>query len=138
DDYITKPVRPEVLAAVVERWVHSSHEVPGADHGVVSLSVEVDDERHDVLDQGQIGLLRSLDDGEGAVLAEVITQYFDQSMLHRDALSDAITANDAPAVERAAHSLRGASANVGASTLAQICGELETLGRAGALTGAAT
>jgi HPt (histidine-containing phosphotransfer) domain-containing protein len=78
---------------------------------------------------GQIGLLRSLDDGEGAVLGEVISQYMEQSLAQRDLLADAVRAGDAYVIERTAHALRGASANVGGAKLAQICGELEDLGR---------
>jgi HPt (histidine-containing phosphotransfer) domain-containing protein len=133
DDYITKPVRPELIAAVIERWVKSSHETsvrgPIIDDRVVSTA-NTDENDRDALDVGQIGLLRGLDDGEGAVLAEIIGQYIDQSHGQRDALADAIYAGDARAIERAAHSLRGASANVGGTRLAEICGELEGLGRA--------
>ena len=133
DDYITKPVRPELIAAVIERWVRSSRETPVSeriiDARVVSSVATAENDR-DALDVDQIGLLRSLDDGEGAVLAEIIGQYLDQSRGQRDALADAIHAGDSRAIERAAHSLRGASANVGGTRLAEICGELEGLGRA--------
>ena len=170
DDYITKPVRPDVIAAVIERWVHratspATHEAPatGSDPApatrvedvVVEAPVDnavtnavasnaslvdtfCDVERHDALDLGQIGLLRSLDDGEGVVLAEVIAQYLDQCVAQRDTLVEAVAAHDATLVERTAHSLRGASANVGGAKLAQICGELEALGRHHEIAGAST
>ncbi len=147
DDYITKPVRPDVIAAVIERWVARSHETAP----VEMVEVEVEEAvaaafdvpsgfvqgGHDPLDAGQIGLLRSLDDGEGTVLAEIVAQYLDQSLGYRDALVHAVAGGDPPAVERSAHSLRGSSANVGAAYLAQICAELETLGRNGDVSGAA-
>jgi PAS domain S-box-containing protein len=137
DDYITKPVRPEVIAAVIERWVNSSPSLPVIDVEVALPEVPpvpapvrapvVEDVAP--LDMGQIGLLRSLDDGEGAVLGEVISQYMEQSLAQRDLLADAVRAGDAYVIERTAHALRGASANVGGAKLAQICGELEDLGR---------
>ena len=162
DDYITKPVRPEVIAAVIERWLRHGTDVVSltpviAATGDARQVAESDSkgpvgataapnlvdaycgtERQDALDPGQIGLLRSLDDGEGAVLAEVIAQYLDHCVGQRDALADAIAAFDAHLVERSAHSLRGASANVGGTKLAQICGELESLGRHQDIAGAAT
>jgi HPt (histidine-containing phosphotransfer) domain-containing protein len=39
-------------------------------------------------------------------------------------------------VELAAHSIKGSSANLGATRLAELTGHLEALGRAGALGGA--
>jgi HPt (histidine-containing phosphotransfer) domain-containing protein len=147
DDYITKPVRPDVIAAVIERWVRSSahiatvavpvDEVPTPAPAPEPVTPPTVVEERDVLDLGQIGLLRSLDDGEGMVLAEVISEYLDQSLVQRDALADALAAGDAYAIERSAHALRGASANVGGARLAEICGELEALGRAEAVASAA-
>jgi CheY-like chemotaxis protein len=138
DDYITKPVRPDVIAAVIERWVPTSHVVPVAARPTAPFSAaSSDDAENDVLDTVQIGLLRSLDDGEGSVLAEIVSQYLDQSLVQRDTLADAVGEGDSRVVERVAHSLHGSSANVGAATLAQICGELETLARGGNVTGAA-
>jgi PAS domain S-box-containing protein len=146
DDYITKPVRPDVIAAVIERWVKSNantatvavpvDEVPAPTPAPAPVTPLTTVEEREVLDVGQIGLLRSLDDGEGTVLAEVISQYLDQSLAQRDALADALAAGDAYAIERSAHSLRGASANVGGARLAEICGELEALGRAEAVASA--
>ena len=49
-----------------------------------------------------------------------------QLVARRDALAE----GDPQVVERAAHTLKGASANLGATTLADLCGELEALGRA--------
>ncbi len=145
DDYISKPVRPETMAAVIERWVKDSHATPDVPSVIdasevaseqleasVDLEVDVPLESNvlEALDLGQIGLLRSLDDGEGVVLAEVIGQYLDQAQGQRDALVAALSDNDAHAAERAAHSLRGASGNVGGARLVPICAEIEGLARA--------
>jgi two-component system sensor histidine kinase/response regulator len=137
DDYITKPVRPDVIAAVIERWVPTSREIPVPARLAAPFSAAWNDEAgRDVLDAVQIDLLRSLDDGEGSVLAEVLSQYLDQSLAQRDTLADALDEGDSRVVEHVAHSLRGSSANVGAATLARICGEFETLAR-GDVIGAA-
>ena len=160
DDYVTKPVRPDVIAAVIERWVHledAAHSLWTAQSDALDQATEApvppvttaasppstvdvfaDTPRHDALDPGQIGLLRSLDDGEGAVLADIIAEYLNQCVAQRDALADAVAAGDADVLERTAHSLRGASANVGGAKLAQICGELEALGHAQHVADAAT
>jgi two-component system, sensor histidine kinase and response regulator len=134
DDYLTKPVRPDAVAAVLARWIVASVPVAGmADEGGSSS----DDGAADPLDHTQIELLRSLDDGDGAVLGEIVDQYLTQTAEGRGELFRVVGEGDPHALERAAHALRGASANIGASTLAAICAEMETEGRSERLEGAA-
>jgi CheY-like chemotaxis protein/HPt (histidine-containing phosphotransfer) domain-containing protein len=122
DDYITKPVRLEVVAAALERWVRQSQLEPtGAERATMAPRTG----GPGPLDPSQIQLLRSLDDGEGAVLSEVIEQYLVQTLEGREELGRAVTAGETSARKRAAHTLKGASANVGAGALAAICGEFE-------------
>jgi HPt (histidine-containing phosphotransfer) domain-containing protein len=77
------------------------------------------------LDQAQIEMLRSLDDGEGAALAEIVTEYLTVAEQGRVDLFGALGRQDADTVARTAHILKGASANVGAAHLAETCGEIE-------------
>jgi CheY-like chemotaxis protein/HPt (histidine-containing phosphotransfer) domain-containing protein len=121
DDYITKPVRLDALAAVLDRWVNRI--APLSPDSAPSSLVE---ELPDPLDPSQIELLRSLDDGDGVVLGEIIDQFLTQTVEGRAALTRMFGAADRRAFERAAHTMRGASANVGARALAAICAELET------------
>jgi two-component system, sensor histidine kinase and response regulator len=121
DDYITKPVRLDALAAVLDRWVNRI--APLSPDSAPSSLVE---ELPDPLDPSQIELLRSLDNGDGVVLGEIIDQFLTQTVEGRAALTRMFGAADRRAFERAAHTMRGASANVGARALAAICAELET------------
>ncbi len=125
DDYITKPVRLESVAGVLERWIApAAHEEAGGEQPGASS----EDGAPDPLDQAQIELLRSLDDGEGAVLSEIIEE-FSPRRTRRGELARIVEEGDSRALERAAHTLRGASANVGASALAAVCAEMEVQGR---------
>ncbi len=139
DDYLTKPVRLEALQEVLERWVvpPSSGRSPSGDSCVDGATPSLDDRAPEPLDQSQIELLRSLDDGEGAVLGEIIEQYLAQTAEGRGELARVVDKGDTRALERAAHTLRGASANVGASALAAVCAEIETRGRLAQLDGTA-
>jgi len=85
------------------------------------------------LDEAQIELLRSLDDGAGLALAEIVVEYFKVAEQGRVALYGAFGQHDADALARAAHTLKGASANVGAAGLADTCGEIERQARQGNL-----
>jgi HPt (histidine-containing phosphotransfer) domain-containing protein len=48
-----------------------------------------------------------------------------------ETIRHSITLGDAAAMQRAAHSLKSTSGNLGAMMLAEMCNELETMGRAG-------
>jgi signal transduction histidine kinase/CheY-like chemotaxis protein/HPt (histidine-containing phosphotransfer) domain-containing protein len=126
DDYITKPVRLEAVAGVLQRWVAPPAAAAAAG---APAAVPSEDEAPDPLDPSQVELLRSLDDGEGVVLSEIIHEYLAQAEHGRDELARIVEVGDSRALERAAHSLRGASANIGATALADVCAEMELQGR---------
>lgn len=65
--------------------------------------------------------------------ARLITVYIQSSPSLMETLSTALTAGDAPAFAKAAHSLKSSSAGVGATGFGRICAEIEKLGRANAL-----
>ena len=48
-----------------------------------------------------------------------------------EAIRQAVTFGDASAMQKAAHSLKSTSGNLGAMRLAELCKELENMGRAG-------
>jgi HPt (histidine-containing phosphotransfer) domain-containing protein len=91
----------------------------------------------DPLDRSVFDRLRFLRDEEHDYLSELIVTYLDSAARLLEALRAAVTNNDAPAAQKAAHTLKGSSASLGAATLAAHCGALETLARTGALAGAA-
>jgi HPt (histidine-containing phosphotransfer) domain-containing protein len=52
-------------------------------------------------------------------------------------LRQALEQGDAAELRRAAHTIKSSSNDFGATTLAELCQELETMGKAGTLDGAA-
>ena len=134
DDYITKPVRQDAIADVLKRWITQP---PTADTATPDETPAPDTEQPDTLDPSQIEMLRNLDDGEGAVLGEIIDQYLTQTAHGRGELIRVVSSGDTHALERAAHTLRGASANVGATAVAAVCAEIETRARTAQLDNAA-
>jgi two-component system, sensor histidine kinase and response regulator len=103
----------------------------GNDRGVVKETAKGLDS--EVLDAEQIELLRSLDDGKGDVLAEIVGEFVTTSDDARDRLRRALDERDPATARGAAHSLKGASANVGAAGLARVCAEVEAQAGAGSL-----
>jgi len=126
DDYITKPVREAAVASVLEQWVALA--APNGDESDQEL-MSPDDGLPAPLDLSQIEQLRSLDEEDGSLLGEIIDQYLTQTVEGREELVRQMESGDTQALEHAAHTIRGASANVGATVLVSICAEMEAQGR---------
>lgn len=81
-------------------------------------------------------LLESLGD-DADFVAELLETYFDDSSRLLAAMQEALSTGNAEDLRRAAHSLKSSSASFGAIRLSNKCKELEDMGKAGALEGAA-
>ena len=79
-------------------------------------------------------LLELRDAGGEDFLAEVIALFIEDARLRLRAVRAAAGGGDGEGLRRAAHSLKGSSANLGATQLAQLSAELEQRGGAGHLT----
>ena len=81
-------------------------------------------------------LLESLG-GDADFVAELLETYFDDSSRLLVAMQEALSTGKAEDLRRAAHSLKSSSASFGAIRLSNKCRELEDMGKADALEGAA-
>ncbi|HEY8551600.1 MAG TPA: Hpt domain-containing protein [Vicinamibacterales bacterium] len=87
------------------------------------------------LDADAIEQLRFLeDDDQPNVVAELVTLFLEHTPGRIAAIRTALAAADAAAVKRAAHSLKGSSANVGARGMRHVCEQLEHRAAAGDLS----
>ena len=82
------------------------------------------------------GLVESVG-GDREFLGELLETYFDDSPRLLSAMHAALAAGNADEFRRAAHSLKSNSANFGAMVLSHMAKELEDMGKAGTLEGAA-
>jgi CheY-like chemotaxis protein/HPt (histidine-containing phosphotransfer) domain-containing protein len=132
DDYLAKPLRLEALAAVLDRWAGGRLDqvtaVPPSEHPPVRLD-DVDQPADDVgpvLDVEVLSRLEGLGKVAGVDLIEQLaTLFLAEADAHVTAMRHGLDASDAAAVARSAHTLRGASANIGATHLAIVCAQLE-------------
>src|SRR5262249_10500963 len=106
DDYISKPVRPEDVDAVLKRWVPTG--LPGA-AGRAAAPAPV----AGPLDESVLAALWDID--AGSLLTEVIDTFLRIAPLRLAALRKAADKKDAAALERLAHSFLGSCANLGAT-----------------------
>ncbi|MFC5459207.1 response regulator [Massilia niabensis] len=140
DDYLSKPFTQAELAAVVGRWMAlplsaSVHH----DEAPPTLPAETREViQRDVINAGALEKIRALSQlGGDALVQKVIAAYVGDTPRQLQALHRAVDGQDADTVRRVAHSLKSASANVGADTLARLCKDLEHLGRSASVIGAA-
>jgi len=90
------------------------------------------------LDARALANIRALErDGAADVLERMAALYRENANEEIERMRDAAAAGDAGALERAAHTLKTCSANVGATRLADRCLDLERRGRARDVAGAA-
>lgn len=86
------------------------------------------------LDPAVVGRLRLLTPpGEPDVLREILTVFRGEVPRRVERLKAAWRAGDAQGVQRAAHSLKGSSGNIGADTLFEVCRSIDERARAGDL-----
>jgi PAS domain S-box-containing protein len=121
DDYVSKPVKPEELEDVLDRW----------------LSQE--SQEGDPIDRYVLDSLRELQgEGEPDLVAEIAGLFLEDAPTRMRDLRKTFGDGDARGVERAAHAIKGSAGNMGATNMANICQELEEAGASGDLSNAAT
>ena len=155
DDYLSKPFTQQELGQAISRWValpraatvHHAEPpappparatppapppVPAAMPTAALSSGLRANINHHALDN-----IRALSASGGeALLQRVLHAYVDDTPQHFRTLRLAIDELNTGGMRKAAHSLKSSSANVGADTLAQLCKEMELLGRADSTEGA--
>ncbi|MBN1826115.1 MAG: cache domain-containing protein [Candidatus Eisenbacteria bacterium] len=151
NDYMTKPIRPEVLMDVLIRWgrVESGRIEAEEENGVSRVDGAgecvppcVTDDRsgepshpekgpaHPVFDR-EAFLERVMDDPN---LAKVIVESFLKDVPERlKKMEEHLAEGDVNSAERQAHSIKGAAANVGGEALREVAFTIEKSGRAGDL-----
>lgn len=142
DDYVAKPFDQLALGDVLSRWVTDGSdpnaivdpsEPPPPIH--VGLAHLHDPDRV-VLDVEVLERLGRLGEASGEdLVGQLATLFLTDAHTRVVALRQAVARDDAAAVVRSAHTLSGASANLGATVLARLCATLAADGAVGDLGG---
>jgi CheY-like chemotaxis protein len=121
DDYVAKPIRPDVLAEALKRVRPT-----GADAAPPAANA------HGLLDGAALESLREL--GGDDFLVEVIDTFLADVPTLLATLRHALEVGDAAGVRRAAHTLKSNGATLGATEFAEVCRALELQAKDGRLT----
>jgi CheY-like chemotaxis protein len=142
DDYLAKPVRPEDVRAIMERWgAVAGQAVANATTASKSLDADLSSGAGAAASTGEespvdMERLNDFTEGNPDSMRELVTLYIQQTSTQIEQLEAAVAANQAQEVRRLAHSCAGASATLGMRRLVPLLRELEKQGYEGKLTSA--
>jgi CheY-like chemotaxis protein len=124
DDYISKPVKVDQLVAALERCHPRAEKAVEAGPGASP-------DTHSPVEQQILARLReALGQEAEEILAELIDTFLTDADRLLDEIRDAVAGRHLRKLERAAHSLKGSSATLGAMRLSELCRKLEDMARA--------
>jgi PAS domain S-box-containing protein len=132
NDFVPKPIEPKALAAALENWVQSHKGEPVSHDQAEEMVQPSAPPQPPVFDYATL-LNRLMDDQD--LVDTVIAAFLEDIPQQIEALKSALRIGDVKTSERQAHSIKGASANIGAEALRQVAYEMEKSARAGNLDG---
>jgi two-component system sensor histidine kinase/response regulator len=122
DDYITKPVNPQDVADIIEKWLEKGNRaVDKIEPILYPTTVETE-----IFDR--IALLDRLM-GDNGLLEQVVLTFLEDVERVIGVLKNAIANEDPEGVHRHAHTVKGAAANVCASALRDAAYRVEKAGK---------
>ncbi|MEG4201003.1 response regulator [Microcoleus sp. Pol12A5] len=136
NDYISKPIRVEAL-------IQALSQCPPNPQPQQAQKDESDSNKPEI-DMPAVNLAElqafcsSIDEDSTKIVSLLANCYLEESLKLLQAMKLAIAQGDTQALKRAAHTLKGSSANLSAAPLAQLCGRLEVMSTSGELDRAST
>jgi two-component system sensor histidine kinase/response regulator len=125
DDYMSKPLRPEVLDEVLERWLGVAPDGPGPAAAPDEAAVDA------LIDEARMRTFRT---DYPDIVDQLLELFLQSTPPLLDELRTAVEGDDQDERRRAAHKLKGSCQNIGATFMATLCRALETAEDDGAAT----
>ena len=127
DDYLSKPFSLEQIQKTLEKWLPQSSKTNSS---VPKLDTVAATQEFELLDTATLASLKAITDSNGLTLLEkAITLYLQTASETAEQIRQSIAHRQADTLHKAAHTLKSASANLGAKQLAGTCLALEMAGR---------
>ncbi len=128
DDYLAKPLQKQLLLSVLQHWL------PNARYEQIEQSPVKNRNVEHTLDIQVLEQLRKMKPKDGEALVQKVVGMFLQiapKQIHT--IREALLENNCDAIRHAAHSLKSASANVGAMRLSELSRKIEFMAKDGKL-----
>jgi PAS domain S-box-containing protein len=132
NDYVTKPVSPIALAEALERWLPDANATAPAPSPAPEPTAPASPEPAEAPVFDTAGFMSRLM-GDEMLGRMVMGEFLEDIPKQIDALQTYLAASDIAAAHRQAHSIKGASANVGGEALRAVAFDAEKAGQAGDL-----
>ena len=130
DDHLGKPFSRQQIQEMVERWMPVDSQTAMTRTGRIEMPKQLP--LNVVLDRRVLRQLSELQTGNDSVLlASILNIFMTESPKEVAAMAQAVNAADTTGITRVAHSLKSSSANIGATSLSQLCADMEAAGRGG-------
>ena len=124
DDYLAKPVRGHLVAAMMRRWVATGPIV----HEDTDMPDDQDESRACVFDPGPLRDLEQMEAG----MAQQVLQVFREDLCSALAAITALDGgDDTRSLVGPAHKLKGGSGSIGAMEIQSLASEIEEAARVG-------
>ena len=122
DDYLSKPIKPDKLLALMHKWTNT--EVQDNDITIESTSEKVIAKQNSIppIDMDHLNMFT---DGDPDEENELFDLFFEQIDLSIAELEKSCANDDKEEWKNAAHKLKGSAANLGANPLSDVCAEAE-------------
>ena len=139
DDYVPKPFTTEQMRLALATWLSPARRSTGdgkRDHltlVVAAPSAPVQMPAEPIDDAVLDALAQLQREGRPDIVNRVITLFLESAPALLTDLEEGVASGDLALLHRASHTLKSASANVGAALLSAHCKELETMARAGSV-----
>jgi len=139
DDYLSKPLEPEEFFLTIDKWINVTLPQTGPLDLNRVLSETIEKPKEKPGDNSPINLVEALPRfGDDIDFFKTMLGEFIKNLPERiSILKEAIKKNDVEGVTRAAHNLKGASANFSAEPIRSFAGEIEMNGHEGNIENAA-
>jgi CheY-like chemotaxis protein/HPt (histidine-containing phosphotransfer) domain-containing protein len=128
DDYLTKPLHVAALAQALERWTAQGPAAAAAEPPAAAPPPAPD---APLMDFSRLEEFKEFDDEQLTMTREVVALFMADTPPRLDAIAGAVVAQDAIALSRAAHALKGGASNVGAKAIQQHADALEASAKDG-------
>jgi len=119
DDYLSKPVEPVRLAAMIQKWL-----IP--DENNIEILETIDDEPDLSIFNRDTFLVRVMNDGDLA--AQIIAAFIQDMPLQLDILTAAVAGGSAISAGKQAHKIKGAAANMSGEAMREAARQMEMAG----------